>query len=94
MFVKYKMAGFEPAKVAALNKQSGGLFVASESLSGSESQIVCKAQCAAADGESLMVHHQKAGPYGPAIFILLCLMFQSTLFSEIYDIFMSYKNNL
>ena len=25
------MTGFEPVKVAALNKQSGGLFVASES---------------------------------------------------------------
>ena len=44
MFVKYKMAGFEPEKVAALNKQSGGLFVASESLSESESQLVCKAK--------------------------------------------------
>jgi hypothetical protein len=31
-------------KVVALNKQSGGLFVASESLSGSESQLVCKAK--------------------------------------------------
>ena len=30
-----------------------------KSLSGSESQLVCKAQYAAADGESLMVHHQK-----------------------------------
>ena len=46
------LSGFEPEKVAALNKQSGGLFVASESLSDSESQLVCKAQCAAADGES------------------------------------------
>ena len=44
MFVKYKMTGFEPEKVAALNKQSGGLFVASESLSESESQLVCKAK--------------------------------------------------
>ncbi|MBQ5326094.1 MAG: hypothetical protein J6K80_02710, partial [Oscillospiraceae bacterium] len=31
--------GIEPERVAALNKQSGGLFVASESLSGSESQL-------------------------------------------------------
>ena len=37
-------AGFEPEKVAALNKQSSGLFVASESLSDSESQTACKAQ--------------------------------------------------
>ena len=51
--------GFEPEKVAALNKQSSGLFVAGESLSGSESQLACKAQCAAADGESLMVHQTK-----------------------------------
>ena len=29
----------EPERVAALNKQSGGLFVASESLSDSESQL-------------------------------------------------------
>ena len=48
-----------PERVAALNKQSSGLFVAGESLSGSESQLVCKAQSAVADGESLMVHHQK-----------------------------------
>ena len=30
--------GLEPERVAALSKQSGGLFVASESLSDSESQ--------------------------------------------------------
>ena len=51
--------GREPERVAALNKQSSGLFVAGESLRGSESQLVCKAQSAEADGESLMVHQTK-----------------------------------
>ena len=43
--------GIEPERVAALNKQSGGLFVASESLSGSESQL------ALAFGKSGDSHH-------------------------------------
>ena len=40
VFLLQSRKGFEPARVAALNKQSSGLFVASESLSGSESQLV------------------------------------------------------
>ena len=40
-------------RVAALSKQSGGLFAASESLSDSESQ---SAFAAGKGGESLMVH--------------------------------------
>ncbi len=44
VYKKLKKTGFEPVKVAALNKQSGGLFVACESLSESESQLVCKAK--------------------------------------------------
>ena len=43
--------GIEPERVAALNKQSGGLFVAGESLSGSESQL------ALAFGKSGDSHH-------------------------------------
>ena len=35
----FEEMGIEPERVAALDKQSGGLFVASESLSGSESQL-------------------------------------------------------
>jgi len=61
----------EPERVAALNKQSGGLFVASESLSGSESQLVCEARSAEADGESLMVHQVKK-EYRQILFFILC----------------------
>ena len=43
--------GIEPERVAALNKQSGGLFVAGESLSDSESQS------ALAFGKSGDSHH-------------------------------------
>ena len=43
--------GIEPERVAALNKQSSGLFVAGESLSGSESQL------ALAFGKSGDSHH-------------------------------------
>ena len=37
-FLIYVGKGLEPERVAALSKQSSGLFVASESLSDSESQ--------------------------------------------------------
>ena len=53
-FLIYVGKGLGPVRVAALNKQSGGLFVASESLSDSESQL---ALAGGKGGESLMVHH-------------------------------------
>ena len=50
-FIFVCIMGIEPERVAALNKQSSGLFVASESLSGSESQL------ALAFGKSGDSHH-------------------------------------
>ena len=48
--------GFEPERVAALSKQSSGLFVAGESLSDSESQIVF---AVGKDGKSLNLRQEK-----------------------------------
>ena len=54
LLILYKK-GREPERVAALNKQSRGLFVAGESLSGSESQL---ALAESKGGESLLAHHE------------------------------------
>ena len=63
----FEEMGIEPERVAALDKQSGGLFVAGESLSGSESQL------ALAFGKSGDSHHllqRKPIPVWVSVFFL------------------------
>ena len=68
VFLFISKKGREPERVAALNKQSGGLFVASESLSDSESQL---ALAKGKSGESLPAH-QKTNSNRAGLFYFIC----------------------
>ena len=55
----FRILGTRTREGFSVNKTVRWTVFRKKSLSGSESQLVCKAQSAVADGESLMVHQTK-----------------------------------
>ncbi|MBR5874807.1 MAG: hypothetical protein IKY90_08765, partial [Oscillospiraceae bacterium] len=69
-----------PERVAALNKQSGGLFVAGKSLSGSESQL------ALAFGKSGDSHHLLQKIQRSNDFCIFCIYKTVIKFTHIHPV--------